>query len=140
MPLTAPTSRLGSQAVVAFYGLFYTNNDLTKYFTYSGLPTTSTIPDSNVFGDLPNDPGSPGDESSLDTQVIMSLAYGVPTYFYSMGGINPNIINNVVNEDFLTYLYVVGNQTSPPLVHSLSYGDVEAGIFADPSSINYATR
>lgn len=38
-------------------------------------------------------------------------------------------MNNTYNEGFLTYLVYVQNQTYPPLVHSLSYGDVEADIF-----------
>ena len=61
----------------------------------------------------------------------------MPTYFYSMGDYNPY---NANNEGFLAYLYIVGNQTSPPLVHSLSYGDVEADIFVDAPSANYGNR
>ena len=46
------------------------------------------------------------------------------------------------NEGFLSYLWVVGNQTNPPLVHSLSYGDVEASVFdpSNPGSASYGYR
>jgi len=46
------------------------------------------------------------------------------------------------NEGFLAYLWTVGNQTYPPLVHSLSYGDDEAVVFdpARPGAIEYGLR
>ncbi len=59
-----------------------------------------------------------------------ALAPNAETYFYSFGGYNPNDnVNHTNNEGFLDYLLYVQNQTYPPLVHSLSYGDVEAEIF-----------
>ena len=60
----------------------------------------------------------------------MALAPGAETYFYSMADYNPyNEINGTINEGFLAYLQIVDSQEYPPLVHSLSYGDVEAEIF-----------
>jgi len=42
----------------------------------------------------------------------------------------------------LYYLNYVGNQTNPPLVHSLSYGDSMANIFnaSNPGSVEYGQR
>jgi tripeptidyl-peptidase I len=38
-------------------------------------------------------------------------------------------VNTTINEDFLAYLVEISDLDYPPLVHSLSYGDVEAEIF-----------
>jgi tripeptidyl-peptidase I len=69
----------------------------------------------------------------------MALAPGAETFFYSMSRLNPF---SPENEGFLSYLFVVGNQTNPPLVHSLSYGDYEASVFnaSNPGSIEYGNR
>lgn len=118
-----------NQSVAEFYGQFYSNSDLVTFLALSGLPTAS-IPNSNVYGDLPNNQSIPGGEAQLDVEYIMALAPGADTYFYSMGDYNPNNpVNVTLNEGFLAYLQLVANQTYPPLVHSLSYGDVEAVIF-----------
>jgi hypothetical protein len=61
----------------------------------------------------------------------MALAPGADTYFYSMAETNPY---SPSNEGFLAYLTLVANQTHPPLVHSLSYGDVEAVVFNETQS------
>ena len=70
---------------------------------------------------------------------IQAVAQGIPTYFYSMSDLNPY---SQENEGFLAYLWTVGNQTYPPLVHSLSYGDDEAVVFdpARPGAIEYGLR
>ncbi len=66
------------------------------------------------------------------------MAPGANTYFYSFSDLNPN---DPVNEDFLAYLQYVNNQVNPPLVHSLSYGDVEANIFnATNADTTYGAR
>jgi tripeptidyl-peptidase-1 len=114
------------------FAQFYSNSDLNQFFSLSGLPT-ATIPEANVFGDLANDESSPGGEAQLDVEYIMALAPGADTYFYSFSDLNPNAPEN---EGFLAYLTFVGSQAHPPLVHSLSYGDVESEVFgtsdADP--------
>ena len=74
---------------------------------------------------------------------FQALAPGADTYFYSMIDYNPNDpVNTTLNEGFLEYLLTVNNQTNPPWVHSLSYGDVEADIFnsSHDGSINYGQR
>ena len=46
------------------------------------------------------------------------------------------------NEGFLSWLLAVAADAAPPLVHSLSYGDVEASIFnaSAPGAREYAAR
>ena len=48
-----------NQSVAEFYGQFYSNKDLYKFFQLSGLPN-ATIPPENVYGDLPNNQQQPG--------------------------------------------------------------------------------
>ena len=69
----------------------------------------------------------------------MGLAPGAVTSFYSIDSLNPY---SSENENFLVWLYMVGNQTDPPLVQSLSYGDLEANIFnsSNSGSSEYADR
>jgi tripeptidyl-peptidase-1 len=132
------TARHGSnQSVAEFYSEFYSNSDLEVFFELTGLPNAS-IPVTNVYGDLPNNQTNPGGEAQLDVEYIMALAPNATTYFYSMSDLNPY---DPINEGFINYLWVVGNQTNPPLVHSLSYGDIEANIFnaSNPGSIEYGT-
>ena len=78
-------------------------------------------------------------EAQLDVEYIMALAPNAKTYFYSNSQLNPY---DQDNEGFLSYLWVVGNQTYPPLVHSLSYGDIEATVFdpSKPGSASYGFR
>ena len=55
---------------------------------------------------------------------------------------NPNDpVNQTYNEGFLSYLSFVDQQTNPPLVHSLSYGDVEEDIFnPNNTDVTYGKR
>ena len=50
--------------------------------------------------------------------------------------------DNKTNEGFLSFVQLVSTQEYPPLVFSLSYGDVEATIFnaSNNGSIAYATK
>jgi hypothetical protein len=50
-----------NQSVAEFYGQFYSNSDLASFLDLSGLPRAS-IPESNVFGTLPNNSTNPGGE------------------------------------------------------------------------------
>jgi subtilase family serine protease len=125
------TAHHGSnQSVVEFYSEFYSNSDLKSFFSLSGLPA-ATIPERNVLGDLANDESNPGGEAQLDVEYIMALAPNADTYFYSFSDLNPN---SPGDEGFLAYLTYVGAERNPPLVHSLSYGDVESEIFGTDST------
>ena len=70
---------------------------------------------------------------------FQALAPNADTFFYSFSDLNPYASDN---EDFLYYLNYVGNQTNPPLVHSLSYGDSMANIFnaSNPGAVEYGER
>ncbi len=50
---------------------YYSNKDLIKFLSLSGLPN-ATIPEANVYGDLPNDQADPGGEAQLDVEYIMA--------------------------------------------------------------------
>ena len=138
VPLGLSTRHGSNQSVAEFYGQFYSNSDLALFFSNTGL-SIEDIPVSNVYGDLENDESNPGYEAQLDVEYIMAMAPNADTYFYSMGDLNPE---DSSNEGFLSYLYIVGNQTYPPLVHSLSYGDVEAAVFneSNPDAYEYGER
>ena len=58
--------------------------------------------------------------------LFQALAPGADTFFYSFSDLNPD---EPSNEGFLAYLAYVSAEKNPPLVHSLSYGDVEATVF-----------
>ena len=92
-----------------------------------------------VYGNSPNNQQYPGTEASLDLQYLTGIAPGIPTSVYSMSDKNPY---NFEYEGFLEYLRVVGSQASPPLVHSISYGDTEAFAFisGNQGAITYANR
>ena len=62
----------------------------------------------------------------------------MPTYFYSYSDLNPYTPEN---EGFLTWLVTMAGEQNPPLVHSLSYGDVEADVFNSTNgAAPYAAR
>eukprot|EP01033_Poteriospumella_lacustris_P011452 gene11452-8148_t len=133
-----------NQSCAEFYGEFYSNSDLEAFFALSGLPNNTISTAENYYIDLPNDQSKPGGEAQLDVEYIMALAPNAPTYFYSIGTFNPNDPVNTTshNEGFLDYLQLVESQEYPPLVHSLSYGDVEADIFnaSHNGSVAYGNR
>ncbi len=56
---------------------FYSNSDLMKFLSLSGLPN-ATIPVENVYGDLVNDQTDPGGEAQLDVEYIMVSALFSP--------------------------------------------------------------
>ena len=97
------------------------------------------IANTSVRGDLANNQLSPGGEAQLDVEYLMALAPGAQTYFYSLSDLNPY---SQENEGFLAWVTMLGNEEAPPLVHSLSYGDVEASIFnaSAPGAREYAAR
>ena len=141
MPAGLSVKHNSTQAVAEWYGEYYSNADLAAFLSLSGLPP-ATISDDNVFlsnSSVPNDQSDPGGEAQLDVEYIMGLAPGAVTSFYSIDSLNPY---SSENENFLVWLYMVGNQTDPPLVQSLSYGDLEANIFnsSNAGSSEYADR
>lgn len=127
-----------TQAVAEFYGEYYSNKDLATFFYLSGLPQAQINATTNILYGT-NDESEPGGEAQLDVEYLMGLAPGAETYFYSVSALNPY---DSENEGFLTWLYVVGNETNPPLVQSLSYGDIEVSVFPpnNTAAYDYGTR
>jgi len=62
-----------------------------------------------------NVPKQPGDEASLDVQYLRGVAPNVTTWFYSLKSFN-------FWNDLLVWTSEIANETSPPWVHSVSYG------------------
>eukprot|EP00163_Fabomonas_tropica_P026549 TRINITY_DN491_c0_g1_i1.p1 TRINITY_DN491_c0_g1~~TRINITY_DN491_c0_g1_i1.p1 ORF type:complete len:581 (-),score=204.13 TRINITY_DN491_c0_g1_i1:196-1938(-) len=96
-------------AVAEFQGQFYSPQDLSSFFSECSLPAN---PVAKVVG--PNQPSFPGTESTLDIEYIMGVATDVPTWFWSLEQYS---LSDWVNQ--------VSNHSSPPLVHSVSYGNDE---------------
>jgi len=102
-----------SQAVAEFQGQYYVPSDLVAFFKqFVSNSNDDTV--TKVVGT--NDPSVPGTEAELDIQYIMGVAPDVPTWFYSYP-----------DDDFWTglveYFSAVGNDSTAPPVHSISYGD-----------------
>eukprot|EP01041_Mallomonas_annulata_P002187 gene2187-4256_t len=115
----------GSQSIAAFYYESYSSADLKQFISDVGL-TYSTSWSRSVQKPRILDGGSE------------AVGNGVPTYMYSMSDNNPYS----ANEGFLEYLWVVGSQAEPALVHTVPYADDEATIFDSSLSgaVDYAQR
>ncbi len=110
-----------SQGIAGFLGQFFSPDDLKSFQKQYSIPSN---PISKVVGT--NKPTSPGMEASLDVQYITSTGRNVSTWFIS--------VENEANgkqEDFMTWLLELVNNTDSPWVHSVSYGDYENSI--DPA-------
>lgn len=108
---TFATNPGATQSVPEFEEQYYSPSDLSEFLTGLGLPSTPV----SVFGY--NDPSQPGGEADLDIQWIMAMAPLAPTTFIS------NFQNSTLQvDDILSWQLLVTNMTTPPLVHSVSYG------------------
>ena len=112
-----------SQSVVSFHEQYYSSKDLEKFLRQFNL-TAGKI---DILGY--NNMSDPGMEADLDMQYIFSTGQGVSTSFTSVSTSSKSILN-----DFLTWIVFEVNRTMSPLVHSLSYADIEAMV--DPAYIN----
>lgn len=130
-----------NQSCAEFYGPkeSFSNADLLQYLALAGLPPATIDPINNVFGDSPNNQSAPGGEGQLDVEVLLGLAVDSPTFFYNFNDANPN---SASNEGFLSFVNTVLGQKYPPLVFSVSYGDVEANVFnaSNPGSAAYGAE
>merc|ERR1719433_452978 len=61
----------------------------------------------------------PGVEGNIDVQWIQAMGDNVPTYYWETPG------GEEAHEPFLEWLVAMANDTSPPLVNSVSYGENE---------------
>jgi tripeptidyl-peptidase-1 len=75
-----------------------------------------TVIGPNSPGECPRNPDDCG-EANLDVQVILAIAQNSPTTYWSMPSTD--------QEPFLKWIMDVANDNTAPLVHSISYGDVE---------------
>mmetsp|Transcript_5879 Transcript_5879/g.8066 ORF Transcript_5879/g.8066 Transcript_5879/m.8066 type:complete len:871 (-) Transcript_5879:124-2736(-) len=108
-------------AVAEFLDQFYNNDDLKKFFHLTGL-NKENIPSTDVFGNKPDNPSYPGGEAMLDIEYLMALAPNSSLAYYSTGFCDPFC---GASEDFLLWLFFIGCQDEPEMVHSISYGDSE---------------
>jgi subtilase family serine protease len=99
-----------SMAVVEFEGQGFLPSDLAKFEAEFGIPNQ---PVRNVTGP-PETTHTAGVEASLDIQYIVASGVGVPVDFYLHAG-------NAF--DLLGWAAFVQNETNPPLVWSMSYGE-----------------
>lgn len=110
---SAPASAGNSQGVALFGGQFFSPADLRQFETEYKLPPQTV----HVLND--NDPGTPGNEASLDVQYITGMGTEVDTVFMHYA---------CTSEDcrpFLTWILQQANTTKPPLVQSVSVGTTE---------------
>ena len=112
------SARNNSQAVTGFLKQYFDPKDLAAFQKQFGLPDH---PISRVVGT--NKPTNEGIEAALDVQYIGAAGRGVSTWFVST-----STLANGGQEDFLSWVIGMLNTSDAPLVHSISYGDVEASI------------
>eukprot|EP00457_Paulinella_chromatophora_P001778 gb/GEZN01001780.1/.p1 GENE.gb/GEZN01001780.1/~~gb/GEZN01001780.1/.p1 ORF type:complete len:901 (-),score=99.60 gb/GEZN01001780.1/:130-2748(-) len=107
-----------TQAVVEFFEQYYSEADLQTYLKMMGLYPQ---PVAQVLGVNNETEGSVcGDEAQLDIQVMMGVAPGSPTTFWSVAG-----RDSFTQEPFLQWMYELSEMKDPPLVQSVSYADPE---------------
>jgi tripeptidyl-peptidase-1 len=109
-------SKKGSNAVVEFGNIAnFSPEDLQQFFTEYApalVGEVSTV----VYGT--NNPNGPiSVEANLDVQYIMAVGVFVNSTDYKITG------NENIEDLMLDYAVIVNSQTSPPLVHSISYGE-----------------
>lgn len=101
-----------SHAVAEFQGQYFSPSDLQTfwkdYVDFAPFRPVDKIVGVNVGA-------KPGVEASLDIQYIMGVAPNITTWFYVMT--NFNFWN-----DLITWSYKLGNESTIPWVHSISYG------------------
>lgn len=122
-------AKFATQSVAEFLDQYMNYNDLFTWQNWFGLPFQNV---SVLLG--PNnetEASISGGEAQLDIQVIMGIAPGAPTWFWSVGGLEPSS----QQEPFLDWLYQMANTPNAPLVHSVSYADAEESL-----TLNYMDR
>ena len=115
------TSVNNSQAIAGFLGQYFSPSDLADFQKEYNIPQN---PIKKIVGE--NDGGDPGIEANLDVQYITGIGRNVDTWFVSVSS-----HANGKQEDFMTWVTELINNTDTPWVHSVSYGDYESSI--DPA-------
>eukprot|EP01032_Pedospumella_encystans_P019763 gene19763-22469_t len=110
-------SKLGSQAVIEYgKSANFNTADLQSFFKQlnpAQLGETCGV----AYGDNNGDVRA-SVEANLDVQYIMATGQFVNTTTYKIA--EPGV---GIEDQMLDYTYIVGNQTQPALVHSISYGE-----------------
>jgi tripeptidyl-peptidase-1 len=116
--LTASSTSGATQSLFESLGQSFAPDDLTMFQQKYSLEQVNV---SRVIG--PNNPDlcqlQPDNcgEANLDVEYIMAVAQGAQTvYWYAPGLVEP----------FVDWIMTVANETTPPLVHSISYGGYES--------------
>ena len=110
-----------TQAIAGFLKEYFNPSDLQRFQEKYRLPIK---PIAKIVGK--NDPDNPRAEATLDVEYIQATGRNVTTWF-----ISTSTYANTRQEDFLSWLIGLVNNTDSPLVHSVSYGDSENSISAD---------
>ena len=110
-------SEMAPQAVAQFAEEAFLQEDVEHLHRAYGLPEAKTIQVHGVRGKKDN--SDTGGEGSLDLQTITALAPNAVTTWW---GVDPWKIDGFM----LAYAVDVNDHESPPLVHSVSWGDAEA--------------
>ncbi|XP_003387882.1 PREDICTED: tripeptidyl-peptidase 1-like [Amphimedon queenslandica] len=117
----ASTSSNNSQAIAGFLSQYFSPSDLAHFQKEYNIPQN---PIKKIVGK--NDGNDQGIEANLDVQYITGIGRNVDTWFISVSShANGN------QEDFMTWVVELINNTDTPWVHSVSYGDYESSI--DPA-------
>jgi len=113
-------NKLGSQAVVEFGSLANFNTDdlqtfFSKYQPDLAGETVGVVAGSN------NGAIRASVEANLDVQYIMAAGVYINTTDYKITSSDAGSSN--IEDEFLYYTQLANSQISPPLVHSISYGE-----------------
>ncbi len=115
------TNPSNSQGIAAFLKQYFDPKDLSIFQNRYNIPVK---PISKIIGkNIDDDPGA---EANLDVQYISATGRGVDTWFVSI-----STYSNGHQEDFVSWVTTLINDTSAPWVHSASYGDIEKTIDPD---------
>jgi tripeptidyl-peptidase-1 len=111
------------QAVTAFLGQFYSQEDLQEFYKQycDGIECGKGLP--KLVGDATT--GSAGVESMLDIEYITGVGGGIDTEFWGFSGKSPD---NPENEPFMKWLAKVSSTSDAdiPKLFSTSYGEGES--------------
>ena len=115
------TNPSSSQGIAGFLRQYYDPQDLADFQMRFNIPKK---PIAKVIGkNIDDDPGA---EANLDVQYISATGRGVDTWFVSI-----STYSNGHQEDFVSWITTLINNTGAPWVHSASYGDLEKSIDPD---------
>lgn len=110
-------NKKASQSLFESLEQYYSPKDLTAFQNKFSLPVQPVAEDVGGFVSDQKcvDDGNNCAEANLDVQYIMAVAQSVPTTYWYDG----------TNDAFVHWIEAVAADSTPPLVHSMSYGALE---------------